>query len=216
VFYGAPNVYQARRADEAAQNVERRANSADRVRLLRRGDAMIVSPFPDRNFMQFCWLVPDLDEAMATWTRTAGIGPFFRFDQVAYDKPQYRGKPGGNASIAAAIAQAGDVQIELVRVNDRQPSIWREGPAGGESGLHHAAVYCRDYDATLDAYERGGSELIFTGLMMGFRVGWIDTLHTLGFFTELIDANPMADGVFAKFRDSAKNWDGKDPVRRLS
>ena len=52
--------------------------------------------------------------------------------------------------------------------------------------------------------------------MMGFRVGWVDTVRTLGFFTELIDANPVADVVFAKFRDSAKNWDGKDPVRRLS
>ena len=96
---------------------------------------MIFSPFPDRNFMQFCWLVPDLDAAMATWTRIAGIGPFFRFDNVAYDKPQYRGKPGGNADISAAIAQAGDVQIEFVRVNDSQPSIWQEGPTGGQIGL---------------------------------------------------------------------------------
>ena len=177
---------------------------------------MIFSPFPDRDFMQFCWLVPDLDAAMATWSRAAGIGPFFRFDNVAYDKPQYRGASGGNADIAAAIAQAGDVQIELVCVNDNQPSIWQEGPAGGKSGLHHAAIYCRDYDATVDAYKKGGSEIIFSGLMMGFRVGWIDTVRTLGFFTELIDANPVADAVFAKFRDSATNWDGKDPVRRLS
>jgi hypothetical protein len=68
----------------------------------------------------------------------------------------------------------------------------------------------------VDAYTNAGSELTFEGLMMGFRVGWIDTVRTLGFFTELIDANPVADVVFAKFRDAAKNWDGKDPVRRLS
>ena len=166
--------------------------------------------------MQFCWLVPDLDAAMAMWTRTAGIGPFFRFDQVAYDKPQYRGKAGGNAKITAAIAQAGDVQIEVVCVHDKQPSIWQEGPIAGTAGFHHAAVYCRDYDSTVAAYEKGGSELIFSGLMMGFRVGWIDTVRTLGFFVELIDANPVADGVFAQFRNAAKNWDGKDPVRRLS
>jgi hypothetical protein len=177
---------------------------------------MISLPFADRNFMQFCWLVPDLEAAMATWTRTAGVGPFFQFDSVAYDKPQYRGKPGGNAKITAAIAQAGDVQIELVCLHDDQPSIWREGPAaGGRFGLHHAAVYCHDYDVTIDAYKKGGSELIFSGLMMGFRVGWIDTVRALGFFVELIDANPVADAVFAKFRDAAKNWGGKDPVRRL-
>jgi hypothetical protein len=177
---------------------------------------MISLAFPDRNFMQFCWLVPDLDEAMATWTRTAGVGPFFRFDQAAYDQPQYRGKAGGNAHITAAIAQAGDVQIEFVCVHDNQPSIWREGPIAGKSGLHHAAVYCHDYDATVEAYAKAGSGFIFSGLMMGFRVGWIDTVRTLGFFVELIDANPVADAVFGKFRDAAKNWDGKDPVRRLS
>lgn len=177
---------------------------------------MISLPFPDRDFMQFCWLVPDLDAAMSAWTRKAGIGPFFRFDKVAYDQPTYRGKPGGNADISAAIAQAGDVQIELVCVNDQQPSIWQEGAMAGKTGFHHAALYCQNYDATVDAYTKAGSEFIFTGLMMGFRVGWIDTVHTLGFFTELIDANPVADVVFAKFRDAAKNWDGKDPVRRLS
>ena len=177
---------------------------------------MTAFPFPDRSFMQFCWLVPDLDAAMATWTRNAGVGPFFRFDKVTYDNPRYRGKPSGNADISAAIAQAGEVQVELVCPNDNQPSIWREGPVGGKSGLHHAALYCRDYDATLDAYTKAGSELIFSGLMMGFRVGWIDTVRTLGFFVELIDANPVADAVFAGFRNAASNWDGKDPVRRLS
>jgi len=30
----------------------------------------------NRNFMQMCWVVPDLDQAMATWTHTTGVGPF--------------------------------------------------------------------------------------------------------------------------------------------
>ena len=174
-------------------------------------------PFADRKFMQFCWLVPDLDAAMGSWIRNAGVGPFFRFDNVAYDKPQYRGKPSGNTRLTAAIAQAGDVQIELVCVKDQLPSIWQEGPAAaGKWGFHHAAIYCHDYDATLAAYTNAGSELIFSGLMLGFRVGWIDTISTLGFFIELIDANPVADGVFAQFRSAAEGWDGKDPIRSLS
>lgn len=172
--------------------------------------------FPDRNFMQFCWLVPDLDAGMAAWTRTAGVGPFFRFDQVAYEQPVYRGKPGGNAAITAAIAQAGDVQIELVcPPHDAQRTIWTEGLVSGRKGFHHAAIYCHDYDATLAAYTKGGSEVIFTGLMMGFRVAWIDTVSTLGFLMEVIDANPVADSIFAQFKSAAANWDGKDPVRRL-
>ncbi len=176
---------------------------------------MLPLPFPDRGFMQFCWLVPDLDAAMAAWTRHCGVGPFFRFDQVAYEKPNYRGTASGNADITAAIAQAGDVQIELVCVRDKKPSIWQEGPTAGRSGFHHAAIYCQDYDATMASYAKAGSEVIFTGLMMGFRVGWIDAVSTLGFFVELIEANPVAEGIFGKFRQAAENWDGTDPVRRL-
>jgi hypothetical protein len=36
---------------------------------------------------------------------------------------------------------------------------------------------------------------------------------TLGFMVELVEANPVADMVFGKFREAAENWDGKDPVR---
>jgi Glyoxalase/Bleomycin resistance protein/Dioxygenase superfamily len=176
---------------------------------------MFKLPFADRDFMQFCWLVPDLDEGMAAWTHHAGIGPFFRFDSVKYDNPRYHGVAGGNAEISAAIAQADDVQIELVCVKDRQPSIWQEGPCAGGAGFHHAAVYCQNYDATLESYTNSGSNLIFDGLMMGYRVAWIDTVKTLGFFIELIHANPVAGAIFQKFRDAAKSWDGKDPVRRL-
>src|ERR1700722_4618057 len=136
---------------------------------------MFSPPFADRGFMQFCWLVPDLDAAIAVWIHNAGVGPFFRFDNVVYEKPQYRGKPSGNANLSAAIAQAGDVQIELVCVNDRQPSIWQEGPAAaGKWCFHHAAIYCHDYDSTVASYTEAGSEFIFSGLMLGFRVGWID------------------------------------------
>jgi len=176
---------------------------------------MTSVPLPNRSFMQFCWLVPDLEAGMATWTRTAGVGPFFRFDKVSYDNPRYRGKPAVNVDISAAIAQAGDVQIELVCQNDDQPSIWREGLYAGKAGLHHAALYCTDYDATLNAYTQAGSPLIYSGLMMGFRVAWMDTVRTLGFFVEVIDANPVADAVFGQFRDAARNWDGQNPVRRL-
>jgi hypothetical protein len=78
------------------------------------------------------------------------------------------------------------------------------------------AIYCKDYEAELAAYTKAGAELVFTGLMMGFRVGWVDTTATLGYMTEIITANEVADGVFAMFRDAALNWDGKDPVRKLS
>ena len=52
--------------------------------------------------------------------------------------------------------------------------------------------------------------------MMGSRTCWLDTTPTLGFMVELIEANPVADSVFAQFRAAAENWDGTNPVRTLS
>lgn len=173
-------------------------------------------PYRNRSFMQLCWVVPDIHVAMATWTRTAGVGPFFLFDKVTYDRPMYRGKPTDFCDITAAIAQAGDVQIELVCQNDARPSIFRDVVPAGRTGFHHMALYCKDYEAEVAAYRSAGAELVFTGLMMGFMVGWVDTTPTLGYMTEIITANAIADSVFAKIREPSLNWDGTDPVRTLS
>lgn len=176
---------------------------------------MIDLALRNRRFMQLCWVVPDIHAAMAAWTRTAGVGPFFLFDQVTYDEPVYRGQPTQFCDITAAIAQAGDVQIELVCQNDDRPSIFRDVVPRGRAGFHHMALYCKDYEAELAAYRAAGAELVFSGLMMGYRVGWVDTTATLGYMTEILTANEIADSVFAQIREAAVDWDGSQPVRRL-
>lgn len=176
---------------------------------------MSAMTFPSQQFMQICWVVPDLEAAVRHWVRSAGVGPFFLFDTVTFDNPCYRGQPTECPNISAAMAQAGNVQIELVSQHDDRPSLWRDVVPAGQSGLHHMALYCDDYDTALAAYTGAGSEIAFSGLMMGSRVCWVDTVDTLGFMVELIDANPVADGVFASFREAAEQWDGSEPLRRL-
>lgn len=165
--------------------------------------------------MQLCWVVPDLHAAMDAWSRTAGVGPFFFFESVPFEAPVHRGRPAQPAHITAAMAQAGDLQIELVCQHDDHPSVFRDMFAAGQGGFHHAALYCQDYDASLAAYAEAGAELAFSCLMMGSRTCWLDTTPTLGFMVELIEANPTADAVFAQFRAAAEAWDGRDPVRTL-
>jgi len=166
--------------------------------------------------MQMCWVVPDLHVAMATWTRAAGVGPFFLFETVPFEDARYRGKPAEAMNLIAAIAQAGDVQIELVCQRDDRPSVFRDLVPMGQAGLHHMALYCSDYDADLAAYTGAGAPVVFSCRMMGSRTCWVDTSSTLGFMVELIEANSVADAVFAQFRAAAQNWDGKQPVRTLS
>jgi hypothetical protein len=167
----------------------------------------------NRNYCQLCWVVPDLHAAMDHWTRSAGVGPFFYFDSIPFKDAIYRGKPDDLRGCTAAIAQAGDLQIELVAQEDDRPTIFRELVPMGKAGFHHTAIYSRNYEAERDAYIDTGSPLAFEGDMLGSRTSWIDTVPTLGFMVELVEANPVADMVFAKFREAAENWDGTDPVR---
>jgi hypothetical protein len=83
----------------------------------------------------------------------------------------------------------------------------------GGAGLHHMALYSDDCEADIAFYRKAGVEIAFSGLMMGARVTFLDTVKQLGFMTELFPVCAMADAQFAKFRAAAENWDGKDPIR---
>ena len=171
---------------------------------------------PSRNYMQIAWVVPDLHAAIETWARQAGVGPFFYFDDVRYENAIYRGKPWQPVRFHAAIAQAGDMQIELISQLEEGPSMFRELVPAGQSGLHHMSTYTENFEADLEHYRKAGVEVVFSGLMKGAPVCWLDTAASLGFMTELITANPIKQQIFAKFREAAENWDGVDPIRTLS
>jgi hypothetical protein len=171
---------------------------------------------PSRNYMQIAWVVPDLKAAIGHWTRQAGVGPFFYFDDVVYENAVYRGEPWQPVRFHAAIAQAGEMQIELIEQLEEGPSMFRELVPPGESRLHHMSTYTDDFDADLAHYRAAGADIVFSGLMKGAPVCWLDTTATLGFLTELITANPLKEQVFALFREAAATWDGVDPIRKLS
>jgi hypothetical protein len=144
------------------------------------------------------------------------VGPFFYFDDVVYENAIYRGEPWQPLKFHAAIAQAGDMQIELIEQLEEGPSMFRELVPPGESRLHHMSTYTDDFDGDLAHYRKNGAEVVFSGLMKGTPVCWLDTTATLGFLTELITANPLKEHVFAMFKEAAKNWDGIEAIRRLS
>jgi hypothetical protein len=169
----------------------------------------------NKNYMQMCWIVPDLDEGIGHWLKATGAGPFFVFDELHFDDGLYRGRPADVQPCRAAIGQHGDMQIELVEPLDAGPGIWTEVVPKGKAGFHHVGLYCHDYDAERAACLASGAKMAFEGLMMGARTCYIDTVGTLGFMTELITANPVAESVFAAFRQAAEGWDGSDPIRRL-
>jgi hypothetical protein len=173
---------------------------------------MVARPFPNREFMQVCWVVPDLRAAIDGWVRSAGIGPFFWFDGVAFSGGRHRGRPANFPTCTAAIAYAGELQIELVCQENDEPGVFRDVFARGQYGLHHMALLCRDYEAERDAYIEAGAELAFEGVVGTSRTSWVDTSPTLGFMVELLEPSASRDRGFAIMREAARDWDGSTAI----
>lgn len=174
----------------------------------------MIPALRNKQYMQLAWVVPGLEGAIAGWVRTAGAGPFFVFEELHFDDGLYRGAPADVQPCRAAIGQHGDMQIELIQPLADEPGIWTDVVPFGRRGFHHTGLYCADYESERAAALAGG-EMAFEGLMMGARTCYIDTTATLGFMTELITANPVAEMVFGQIRQASEGWDGRDPIRTL-
>ena len=168
--------------------------------------------FGNRKVIQNSWVVPDIHAAMAAWTQTTGVGPFLLVEGVTIEDQVHRGQPT-NVDATFALAQAGDVQIELVCQNNDAPSAYRDTVPAGKAAFHHVALYCSDYDADLHAYTTAGAKIAFSGSFGGKRFCYLDTTHAIGCMVELIEESEAQDGFFAKIRAVAENWDGQNPVR---
>ncbi|NHO66833.1 VOC family protein [Aestuariicella hydrocarbonica] len=162
--------------------------------------------------MQNSWVVNDLQQAMRFWTRTAGIGPFFHVQGVTIEEQLYRGMPT-QVEAEFALAQAGDIQIELVCQLNDAPSAYRDTIPKGQEGFHHMALYCDDYDVDLASYTKTGTKVAFSGSVGGKRFCYLDTSATLGCMIELIEASSSQAEFFQRIQREASEWDGNNPIR---
>ena len=168
----------------------------------------------NRKIIQNSWVVPDIDAAMRHWVSTTGVGPFFVVNGLTLDDQRYRGAPAEKSiEVTFALAQAGDIQIELVDQHNDVRSAYRDLVPAGQSGFHHMAIYSHDYDADLADYTCASFEVAFSGAFAGKRFCYVDTSRAIGYMIEIIEASVAQAGFFAKIIDAAKHWDGSDPIR---
>ena len=174
---------------------------------------MSTLPFINKQIMQNSWIVRDLDAAVEHWLKTTGIGPFYLVKGVTIEDQLYRGQPT-HIEVSYALAQAGEIQVELVCQHNDVPSAYRDTvPADAEMAFHHMAIYTGDYDADLAAYQAAGAEVAFSGGFAGKRFCYVDTSRTIGCMIELIEHSEAQDSFFTLLRESARDWDGTDPIR---
>jgi methylmalonyl-CoA/ethylmalonyl-CoA epimerase len=171
-----------------------------------------------KQFCQIAWVVDDLDAAVRQWQQMAGIGPFFVGEHVGgiFTEATHRGKPV-EVDMSCAIAQAGTVQIELIKQHGGAPSPYRDVYAEGESGLHHLCSFVDDVDAECRNYQQHGFDVVMTGVVAGQTpVAYVDTRSMIGCMTELMVRDGLVVDMFAAAAAAAAEWDGTDPVRDLT
>jgi catechol 2,3-dioxygenase-like lactoylglutathione lyase family enzyme len=148
--------------------------------------------FLGRTFDQVCFVVKDLDAAVAFWRRTNGIQAW----NVALDlamhqsEKEYLGKPG-NFQFSCAYGYAGETLIELAR-HDGGDSVYRDWLRTHGPGPHHIGFRLAD-DAEYRRAEAHYLSVGFSKAMAGFfhgpfgncRWAYFDTRNAVGCYTEL-------------------------------
>ena len=170
---------------------------------------------PPLAIVQMAYVVADLDQAILRWHRALGVGPFIVRRNIRLVESCYRGQPMP-LDISAAHVQVGAMQIELVCQHNPEPSAFRDMFAPGEEGLHHVAMFPREYVSTVAFYEAQGFP-VATELVTGEGRGaaYLDTRALTGHMLEVYRVNDSLHAFYRLIADAARDWDGQDLVREV-
>ena len=163
------------------------------------------------------YVVRDMEAALDHWTRVVGVGPWYLIEPVELDWFRHRGEESRPA-LSIALANSGDLQLELIQQHDDAPSLYREFLDAGHEGLQHVAFWSTRYGALRDEMLAAGQVLGHEGQIGGEqgRFAYFETPGTPpGGVVEISDVSGSKGRFFEAIRGAAVDWDGRDPVRRV-
>src|ERR1700761_7874107 len=70
-------------------------------------------------------VVRDIEKAMRHWVEVCGVGPWFSNEQLPMDEFRYKGQ-SYELRVSSALANSGDVQLELIQQRNDAPSLYRD------------------------------------------------------------------------------------------
>ena len=167
----------------------------------------------DRAIFQNAWVVTNLEESCMKWVNEMGIGPFFINDYPygTFDEVTYRGEKS-DLSMRVAIAQAGNVQIELIEPIS-SVCAYRDSVPAGETGFHHMCVWTHDFDSDLLYMENLGYKAANTGKTGNVAFAYFDARPLMGCMLEVVSYIEDTANRFKSIAAAAENWEGGDPLR---
>ena len=163
---------------------------------------------------QIGYVVRDLEKALAEWL-ALGVGPWFVVREHA-QRVTYRGEPC-EVIISIALANSGDLQVELIHQHGDTPSIFTEFLDSGREGFHQLAWWPDDFDAAVASAEAAGWPVVWSGgEETSTRFAYVEP-QAGGPATifELMELTEVTRGMGTFVHDAAKDWDGTDPIRTV-
>ncbi|WCT74521.1 VOC family protein [Sphingomonas naphthae] len=164
--------------------------------------------------IQLCFVVEDLEAAMADHSRIFGAGPWFLYKEppAHLDRTLYRGRPTPMGT-RVALGYAGDMMYELACPRPEMPSIFREVVDRQGYGLHHLGFGVRDFDAVAETLRSDGLESLHYGVTpRGARCVMVRREGAPHAIEEYIELLPASDAFYAFMRTCAAEWDGRSLV----
>lgn len=172
------------------------------------------------SIFQTAFTAKDLETSVAHFVETLKIGPWFCTDDFPQPLILHRGVETPGLKTAIAWAYSGTMQYEIIEQRDPGPSVFRDTYETTGHGLHHFAYFTERYDAERSAFVDKGAEIAFevhTGPELGGkRVFYADTRASIGAMTEVGEYCDPVASLFARIYAASVEWDGRNPVRRLS
>ncbi len=162
------------------------------------------------------YVVRDIHAAMDHWINVLGVGPWFYFEKVQLDHFSYHGEPS-NLEMSVALANSGNLQIELIQQTNDAPSMYQDFLAAGHEGLQHVAYWTTEYQALYDKVIALGHVIGHEGQIGGEkgRFAYLETEAHPGTVIEISDISGNKRAIFDFIRKASEGWDGSDPIRRF-
>jgi hypothetical protein len=162
------------------------------------------------------YVVRDIRAAMDYWINVMGVGPWYYMDRVKTDYFRHRGKDSG-VEMSIALANSGDLQIELIQQRNDAPSMYKEFLDSGHEGLQHMSYWSKEYQALYDRALALGYKVGHEGQIGGEqgRFAYFDTQSHPGTVIEISDISGAKGAFFERVRQAATNWDGSRPIREV-
>ena len=164
--------------------------------------------------MQIAFVPEDFDKALAHWTETMGVGPFFFMEHVGLDDCLFNGKPS-TADFGVALAYWGDLQVELIKQHNDAPSIYSHQPWRGSGGMHHVCLMTQDIEKAKATAISSGADIVLTANVPGGGAVFYAYPGGQEGLVEVLQPGDGTAGFFNMMKDAAKDWDGTNPLRKL-